>query len=59
MSVRTLALRHRIGVKDHFNATVRNIESEYTFLPAYLPRVMMATRPTLRTAKATISIVTE
>ena len=59
MLVRTLALRHRIDVKNHFNATVENVESAYTFLPAYLPRVMMATRPTLRTAKATISIVVE
>ena len=51
----TLNWRH-----DYFNATVNNTESsEHTFLPAYLPRVMMATRPTLRTAKAIISIVIE
>jgi len=29
---------------------------KFTFFPAYLPRVMMATRPTLRTTKPRVSI---
>jgi hypothetical protein len=43
--------------RDKWDPIIETARSQFTFLPAYLPRVMIATRPTLRTVEDQVSTV--
>ena len=49
-------LKFELGSGGRIAWRLKRVEGVRTFFPAYRPRVMMATRPTLRTAGDAVSV---